>query len=28
MQWKHTSSHSAKKFKVTPSVGKVTLTVF
>jgi hypothetical protein len=28
MQWKHSSSPSSKKFKVTPSAGKVVLTVF
>jgi hypothetical protein len=28
MQWKHPSSPSTKKFKVTPSAGKVMLTVF
>jgi hypothetical protein len=28
MQWKHLSSPSAKKCKVTPSAGKVMLTVF
>jgi hypothetical protein len=28
MQWKHHSSPSTKKFKVTPSDGKVMLTVF
>jgi hypothetical protein len=28
MQWKHPSSPSSKKFKVTPSAGKVMLTVF
>lgn len=28
MQWKHPSSPCAKKFKVTPSAGKVMLTVF
>jgi hypothetical protein len=28
MQWKHPSSLSAKKFKVTPSAGKIILTVF
>jgi histone-lysine N-methyltransferase SETMAR len=28
MQWKHPSSPSTKKFKVTPSPGKVMLTVF
>jgi hypothetical protein len=28
VQWKHPSSPSTKKFKVKPSAGKVTLTVF
>jgi hypothetical protein len=28
VQWKHPSSPSTKKFKVTPSTGKVMLTVF
>jgi hypothetical protein len=28
MQWKHPSSPSAKKFKVTPAAGKVMLTMF
>jgi hypothetical protein len=28
MQWKHPSSPSAKKFKVTPPAGKVILTMF
>jgi hypothetical protein len=28
MQWKHPSSPSTKKFKVTPSTGKLILTVF
>jgi hypothetical protein len=28
MQWKHASSPSTKYFKVTPSAGKVMLTVF
>jgi hypothetical protein len=28
VQWKHPSSPSTKKFKVTPSAGKVMLTVF
>lgn len=28
MQWKHPSSPSCMKFKVTPSAGKVMLTVF
>jgi histone-lysine N-methyltransferase SETMAR len=28
MQWKHPSSLSSKKFNVTPSAGKVTLTMF
>jgi hypothetical protein len=28
MQWKHPSSPSTKKFKVTPSAGKVVLNVF
>jgi hypothetical protein len=28
VQWKHPSSLSAKKFKVTPSAGKVVLTLF
>jgi hypothetical protein len=28
IQWKHPSSPSTKKFKVTPSAGKVMLTVF
>jgi hypothetical protein len=28
VQWRHPSLNSTKKFKVTPSSGKVTLTVF
>jgi hypothetical protein len=28
MQWKHPSSPSTKKFKVTPSAGKIMLTIF